>query len=170
MIVRRERVQDRDAVHALHTAAFGGPGQRDVAEARLVDLLRAAGDTVPELSFVALSGDEVVGHVTCSRATVDDAASLGLGPLGVLPDAERRGVGSALVHTVLGAADALGAPAVVLLGDPDYYRRFGFVPAEDLGVRPPEPAWGRSFQLRTLTAWQGGPVGTFRYAPAFSQL
>ena len=170
MLVRREVPEDRDVVGAVHTAAFGGPGARDVPEARLVELLRVAADTVPELSFVALRGDEVVGHVTCSRATVDGAASLGLGPLGVLPGDQRRGVGSALMHTVLGAADALGAPAVVLLGDPAYYGRFGFVRAEDLGVLPPEPAWGRHFQIRTLTAWQGAPVGTFRYAPAFSQL
>lgn len=168
--MRREAVQDRSAVHALHTAAFGGPDQQDVAEARLVDLLRAAGDSVPELSFVAVSAGRVVGHVTCSRASVDGAASLGLGPLGVRPASQRRGVGAALMHTVLGAADALGAPAVVLLGDPDYYRRFGFVRADELGVLPPEPAWGRHFQLRTLTAWQGGPVGTFRFAPAFSML
>jgi putative acetyltransferase len=170
VIVRRERPADRSAIGALHTAAFGGPGAQDVAEARLVELLRAAGDTVPELSFVALHGDEVVGHVTCSRAAVDDAPSLGLGPLGVLPGAQRGGVGSALMHTVLGAADALGAPALVLLGDPAYYSRFGFVRAEELGVHPPEPAWGRHFQIRPLTAWEGGPVGTFRYAPAFRSL
>lgn len=170
MIVRREGPEDRAAVHALHVAAFGRPGAPEVPEARLVELLRAAGDTVPELSFVALSGDAVVGHVTCSRATVDDAASLGLGPLGVLPDAQRRGVGSALMHTVLGAADALGAPVVVLLGDPAYYGRFGFVPAERVGIRSPEPRWGPYFQARRLTSWEGRPTGTFRYADAFSQL
>jgi putative acetyltransferase len=171
VIVRRELPEDRGVVSAVHTAAFGGGrAAEDVPEARLVDLLRTAGDTVPELSFVALRAGDVVGHVTCSRARVGDAASLGLGPLGVLPAAQRTGVGSALMHAVLGAADALSAPVVVLLGDPAYYGRFGFGPADELGIRSPDPAWGRYFQARPLSAWQGRPTGDFRYASAFSQL
>ena len=176
MIVRQERPEDRTAVFALHTAAFGAPDQADVPEARLVDLLRAAGDTVPELSLVALAADApddgaaIVGHVTCSRAVLGDRASLGLGPLGVRPDVQRRGVGQALMHAVLGAAEALGAPAVVLLGDPAYYARFGFVAAEPLGIRAPDPAWGPHFQVRRLSAWDPGLRGPFRYADAFSQL
>jgi putative acetyltransferase len=73
------------------------------------------------------------------------------------------------VHAVLAAADALDAPEVVLLGDPAYYGRFGFVLAVPLGVLPPDPAWAPHWQIRTLTAWDGA-AGPFRYAPAFDRL
>ncbi len=106
----------------------------------------------------------------CSRASVDDKPCLGLGPIGVLPAHQHRGVGLALMHGVLAAADALNEPAVVLLGDPGYYCRFGFVLAQPLGLLPPDPGWTEYFQVRPLTAWDGSLRGTFRYAPAFDRL
>ena len=173
MILRREVPADAGAVREVHERAFERPfdqtGQAVAPEAVLVDALRDDGDVVPGLSIVAELGGEVVGHVVCSRARIGDRPSLGLGPLGVLPAHQRRGVGSALVHGVLAAADALGAGEVVLLGDPGYYARFGFVLATPLGITPPEPAWAPHWQVRTLTAWDG-TTGPFRYAPAFEAL
>jgi putative acetyltransferase len=140
-------------------------------EAVLVDRLRAAGDILPGLSIVAeTSSKNVVGHVVCSRGSVDGQPCIGLGPLGVHPAHQRRGVGQALMHAVLAAADALDAPAVALLGDPGYYQRFGFELAERLGVHPPQPEWRQHFQVRRLTAWSDALRGTFRYAPAFEEL
>jgi predicted N-acetyltransferase YhbS len=95
---------------------------------------------------------------------------LGLGPLGVRPARQRSGVGTVLVHALLAVAEAAGEQLIALLGSPDYYRRFGFLPAAPLGVRPPEPAWGAPFQLRRLSAWDDGLAGAFRYAPAFDRL
>jgi putative acetyltransferase len=161
----------------------------DPVEARLVDDLRA--DTaawLPELSLVAVGHDgEIVGHVVCTRGRVagvdgedgedgedgnaGGTPALGLGPIGVLPDRQAAGVGSALMHAVLGAADALGEPLVALLGDPAYYRWFGFVTATGLGVRPPVEAWGEHFQVRTLTAWDATRhTGRFAYAAPFDGL
>lgn len=139
-------------------------------EAKLVDALRDDGDVIPALSLVALINEEVVGHVVCSRASIDGCPSVGLGPLGVLPAYQRRGVGQALMHGVLAAADALEEPAVLLLGDPGYYRRFGFVLAQPLGLLPTEPSWAEHFQVRPLSAWDGSLRGTFHYAPAFDRL
>lgn len=164
VIVRRELPQDRSAVSAVHVSAFGGE-----AEARLVDGLRDDGDALPALSLVALVDGEVAGHVVCSRGRVGGRPALGLGPLGVRNGDQRRGLGQALMHAVLAAADALDQPAVVLLGDPAYYGRFGFVPAASLGVLPPEPGWAPHFQVRRLTAWDPALRGTFRYAPAFER-
>jgi putative acetyltransferase len=74
------------------------------------------------------------------------------------------------MHATLAAADALGEPAVVLLGHPTYYPRFGFGPAVDLGITPPQD-WGpQFFMLRRLHAWGDGLRGAFRYAPAFERL
>ncbi|WP_103348504.1 GNAT family N-acetyltransferase [Amycolatopsis sp. CA-128772] len=109
----------------------------------------------------------VVGHVCCSRARLGDdpAAAVGLGPLGVLPAHQARGVGSALMHAVIGAADALGYGLVVLLGHPAY-----FGTASDLSITAPEPRWSANFQARTLAAYEATQAGAFEYAPAFSRI
>jgi putative acetyltransferase len=106
----------------------------------------------------------------CSRATVTGAPVLGLGPLSVRPDWQRRGVGSALVHAVLGAADALGEPLVVLLGSAEYYPRFGFRPASEYGITPQRPEWEPHFQVRTLAAYDPALRGAFAYAEPFDRM
>ena len=170
MILRREGPNDHAAIFAVHTAAFARPDRGDVPEAKLVSALRDDGDVVPALSLIALIDKEVVGHVMCSRASIDGCPLVGLGPLGVLPTYQRRGVGNALMHGVLAAADALEEPAVVLLGDPGYYRRFGFQLAQPLGILPTDPNWAEHFQVRLLNAWDGSLRGTFHYAAAFDGL
>lgn len=170
MILRRETPADRPAIFAVQTAAFSRGDGDVVAEAQLVDNLRTDGDVVPALSLVATLGDDVVGHGLCSLGRVDGRRLLGLGPLGVLPAYQGRGVGHALMHGLLAAADALDEPAVAVLGDPSYYGRFGFVPAEPLGILPSDPEWAPYFQVRLLTAWDPSLRGTYRYAPAFDRL
>jgi len=101
---------------------------------------------------------------------VGTTPALGLGPLGVRPDSQRSGVGGALMHAVLGAADALDESLVLLLGHPDYYPRFGFVPAAGLGISPDVEEWTSHFQARALTAHDPGLRGTFRYAEPFYAL
>ncbi|WP_328593019.1 N-acetyltransferase [Ruania zhangjianzhongii] len=132
----------------------------------LLSWLRADVGRIPELSFVAAEDGLVVGHVVASRARVEDRPALGLGPLSVLPHRQRSGIGAALMQAVLGAADALDEPLVGLLGDPAYYRRFGFVPAQTTGITAPDPSWGDYFQVRTLTRYDG-QSGRFHYAAPF---
>lgn len=175
MIIRRERPTDHDVVRALHLAAFavdpaGGERRRpdDVVEPRLVDELRVDAGFLPHLSLIAVDEDVVVGHGIVTRARLEPAGTpvLGLGPLGVLPERHGEGIGTVLVHALLAVAEAAGEP---LLGDPAYYRRFGFRPGAELGVAAPDPGWGRYFQARRLT--DGPPVaGTFRYAEPFDRL
>lgn len=123
-------------------------------------------------AWVAELDGEVVGHACASPARlVDDPDSaVGFGPLGVLPAHQRAGVGSALVHATVGAANALGYGLIVLLGSPAYYRRFGFVPASGLGITPPVAEWTPHFQARPLAAHTADSRGAFRYAPAFDRL
>ncbi len=173
MIVRRERPPDSAAVHALHAAAFRPPGARpdaDVVEARLTDELREDAGFLPHLSLVATDGGAVVGHVMATRGWLEPLGvpALGLGPLGVLPAAQGRGVGTVLVHALLAVAEAAGERLVALLGAPGYYRRFGFVAAATVGVAAPDPAWGEHFQARWLVERRA--AGTFRYAEPFTRL
>lgn len=86
------------------------------------------------------------------------------------PDLQSDGVGSALMHAMIGAADAIGEPLIALLGDPAYYCRFGFVASTDVGITPPEPAWGHYFQVRRLTNWSEPMTGVFRYAAPFDEV
>jgi putative acetyltransferase len=172
VLVRRERPADHEAVREVVRAAFArteDPGQEPV-EVVLLDQLRADEGWLPALSLVAESASgEVVGHVVCTRAHIDGECALGLGPVAVRPDEQRRGIGTAMMHTVLGAADALGEPLVALLGSPAYYARFGFRPASEYGVTAPNPAWGEYFQIRPLSAYRPA-TGTFAYAEPFSQV
>ena len=168
MLIRRETAADVAEIRAVVTAAFAEP---DAPEARLVDALRAGPAWLPALSLVAVAaGGAVVGHVLATRGRVGSALVLGLGPLGVHPDHRRRGVGSALTHAILGAADALDEPLVALLGDALYYGRFGFRRSDVYGIAPPVPAWQPHFQVRTLTAHDPTLRGTFAYAEAFDGL
>ena len=159
--VREERPADAGAVRDLLQAAFATP-----AESRLVDELRTDPGYLPHLALVAVedpAGDGtrvVVGHVMLTRlrmGAVGDPAdgdeqadgdeALALAPLAVRPDRQRRGVGAALMEAALAAADAAGERLVVVVGDPDYYARFGFGPATDLGIRTP---YGKGRQVMAL--------------------
>ena len=161
VLIRREGPDDAAAIREITAAAFARP-----AEARLVDELRESEAWIPALSMVAVESG-VIGHVLCTRGQVDDAPVLALGPLSVRPDRQRTGVGSALVHAVLGAGDALGEPLVALIGDPRYYGRFGFRPGGEYQITPPVAEWQPVFQVRVLAGYRPVVRGTFRFAEPF---
>jgi len=166
VLIRREVPADVERIDEVHRRAFAAsPDGSEPVEVGLVRALRADPAWVPALSLVAEVGAGVVaGHVVCSEGSVDGTAVVGLGPIGVLPDRQRRGIGVGLMHAVIAATDALGYPLVVLVGHLDYYRRFGFVPATRLGVLAPDRSWGDHFQARPLAAWTPAVHGPFRYA------
>ncbi|MRH87168.1 GNAT family N-acetyltransferase [Nocardia sp. SYP-A9097] len=181
MLIRRERPGDAAAVDAVHRSAFAlefananvdrpphptAPAA-DPPEVGLVRLLRDNSGWMPTLSMVAESHDDIVGHVCLTRAGIGPFPVLALGPIGVRTDAQAGGVGSALMHAALGAADALDEPLVGLLGHLDYYPRFGFVPGTRLGIVPNRPEWTSHFQVRPLAAYDPEIKGEFRYADPF---
>lgn len=137
--IRPERAADVARVHAVVASAFERAEYTNHHEQDLVDALRAKGALV--VSLVAEDAGEVVGHIAFSRVTVDGAFGgwFGLAPLSVVPPSQRKGIGAALVHAGLEALRGLGARGCVLLGEPEYYRRFGFAPREGLTL-PKVPA------------------------------
>jgi len=130
-LVRIEQQEDRAAISKLHEAAFGRH-----FEARLVETLRRKAR--PYLGLVALSKDQILGHILFTPvrcAAQPDARLLGLAPMAVLPEFQSEGIGTRLVKGGLSAARDTGARGVFVLGDSAYYQRFGFTPAADHGLR-----------------------------------
>lgn len=162
--VRPERPQDVPAINTIHKASFPS-----LSEARLVDSLRATGKLC--MSLVAEIGDVVVGHVAFSTVTVESGyAGAGLGPIAVADAHRRHGIAAELVRAGLDACRQVGFGWAVVLGDPAYYRRFGFRPASEFGLSD-EFAGGSAFQALELIP-DALPVdaGLVRYAPEFAAL
>lgn len=165
MHVRLETEADRSAVRAVTEAAFETP-----AEADLIDALRAGSTEV--VSLVAHRGDALVGHVLFSRVTLAEHAQLrlmGLGPMAVAPRYQRGGVGSALVREGLAQCKERAVHAVVVLGHPEYYPRFGFVPASRYAIRSEYDLPDDVFMIVELQAGAlNGVSGLIRYGQAFA--
>ncbi|MBU4182422.1 MAG: N-acetyltransferase [Gammaproteobacteria bacterium] len=125
-MIRPETPADADAIAALTTAAFLNAPHSSHTEAFIVNALRRAGAL--SVSLVAEQGGELVGHVATSPVVTADGTPgwHGLGPISVLPDHQGKGIGSALVQAALQALREQGAAGIMLVGEPGYYRRFGF--------------------------------------------
>jgi len=130
-IVRREQPQDVPKIREVNKRAFG-----QEQEASVVDKLRENCNSI--LSLVALAGNEVVGHILFSPTVIEGKngrlVGSGLAPLAVLPEYQRRGIGSELVQTGVARIREGGCPYIIVLGHPEYYARFGFEPASRFGI------------------------------------
>jgi putative acetyltransferase len=166
--IRAERPEDVEAVRAIHLAAFGR-----ASEAKLVDRLRSVASTV---SCVAVQAGHIVGHIFFSPVTIggscpDPGLVMGLAPLAVLPDCQRQGIGTLLVRQGLADCAHLGCKAVVVLGHPNYYPRFGFIPAREKAIDCTYPVPDEVFMVLELVA---GALqhcsGIVQYRPEFADL
>jgi putative acetyltransferase len=165
-LVRTENTEDYEAVRRLNESAFDTP-----AEAGLVDLLRQ--QAAPFVSLVADDGGEIVGHILFSPVELSGARDLvmGLAPMAVAPARQRDGIGSALVQAGLDECRKLGATAVIVLGHPEYYPRFGFVPASNFSVDCEYEVPDGVFMAMELEDDSlAGAGGTAKYHPAFGTL
>ncbi len=137
--VRTEIPEDERAIDVVHISAFGGE-----AEAQLVSALRASSSYNRELSLVAELGGRIVGHLLLTRVPLRRSGSeihvLALGPMSVVPSQSHRGIGSELIEACKRLAREKGYGSIVVMGHPEYYKRFGFVPAKDRQVTCNLPA------------------------------
>lgn len=169
MKIRPSEPEDFTGIDTLLQTAFPEPG-----EARLVVALRAAdADT---LELVAELDGKIVGVTMFSPAMAKlnngrELPGLGVGPVAVLPDYQNRGIGAALIEAGLDFVRTLGPTYCIVLGDPDYYSRFGFQPAPSLDLHwagDPEDKTGNAFQVLALNDAPYLPRGTsIEYHPAF---
>jgi putative acetyltransferase len=163
MQIRDERDEDAAAISRVTAAAFANAPHSSGTEARIVAALRQAGALTISLAAVSDDG-RIVGHVAFSPVQIDGAAGrwYGLGPVSVTPDLQRQGIGGKLIREGLARLAAMNADGCVLLGDPLYYSRFGFVsdPALTYGGAP-NPYFQR------LVLKSEPPKGDVSYHPAF---
>jgi putative acetyltransferase len=162
IIIRDETPADVAAITDLTVAAFATLEISQHTEQFVIEALRAAG--VLSLSLVAELDGQVVGHIAFSPVTMQDGTAgwFGLGPVSVLPEFQRQGIGGALIREGIAQLQALGAKGCCLVGHPDYYRQFGFANPQGLaheGV-PPEVFFVRSFDGRV-------PQGAVNFHEAF---
>lgn len=174
--IRAETSEDIDAVRLVNESAFGR-----AEEARLVDALRVAAH--PHISLVAEVDGRVVGHIFFSPVTLETedegsaietgdegGAMFGLAPMAVLPEYQNQGVGSRLVREGLNECRRSGGGAVVVLGHPAYYPRFGFVPASAKGLRCEYPVPDEAFMVAELTRGALSGRGLVKYHPEFGNV
>lgn len=163
MRIRPEQPEDIADIRYVTEAAFLPLAHSNQDEADIIDALRAA--QALTISLVAIEDEELVGHVAFSPVTIAGQPEgwYGLGPIAVRPDSQGQGIGQELIRKGLAQLEALGARGCVVLGDPDYYARFGFetVVGLELPGVPPE-----YFQCLTF-AGQKPPHGTVAYHEAF---
>jgi len=162
MQIVQERPGDEAAIRTVTHAAFIGQPHSEQTEAAIVDALRVAGALT--VSLVAIDGGVLVGHVAFSPVPIDgdDRGGFGLGPVSVAPARQREGIGSRLIARGLDDLTAQRARGCVVLGDPGYYRRFGFEPRPGLtyGGVPPE-------YFQALAFGGDNPVGEVEYHAGF---
>jgi len=167
MIIRAETKDDYSLVQTLNEIAFGQPD-----EAELVSKLRQNPDYLPELSLVAEENNKIIGHILFTPAEIVNGEqhhkSLALAPMSVLPEQQNKGIGSTLVKAGFEKAKQLGFNSVIVLGHPDYYPRFGFLPAKQFGIHPPVEEWQAAFFAKELkdTALKN-VSGEVKYLPEF---
>lgn len=160
MLIRDEQPADAAAIRALLEIVFPQPD-----EAKLVDQLRRDGDVA--VSLVAVENGAPVGHVLLSPMTAPFRA-VGLAPLAVAPHRQGAGIGGQLVRAALARAKADGWQGVFVVGDPDYYRRFGFEP--ELAAGFASPYAGPYLMALALGPALPTTTGEVAYAPAFAGL
>lgn len=166
MQIREETTSDLKAIHRVHELAFNSS-----AEAQLVHLLRSRG--VAAISLVAEDGGEIVGHILFSPVSIDPPArgwhALGLAPVGVIPDRQRQGIGKALINEGLQRCKELGIHLVVVLGDPAYYAKFGFMRSKHFGLSNEYQADEHFMVIELTPDVLGDFTGLVKYAPEFNE-
>ena len=165
--IRPETAEDYAAIREVTLLAFG-----QEVEAQLVEDLRRLSDFIPDLSLVAVRGEQVVGHILFSPMAIETekgaVPALSLAPVSVRPECQNQGVGSQLVREGLKRCRSLGHEVVVVVGHPDYYPRFGFSSARAKGLEASFEVPDEAFLVLELAPGAlDGIAGVIKYPPPY---
>lgn len=154
--IQIEQAADYSLVEALVENAFVDVTFSDHQEHLLVKRLRKSAAFIPELALVAKIEDEIVGYILYSKITIinndQEHEALAVAPLAVLPTKQKQGIGSALMrYSIDYAKTKLHYPAIVILGHPEYYQKFGFVTASKYAISAPFDVADEAFMVLELT-------------------
>ncbi|KAH0791907.1 N-acetyltransferase [Histomonas meleagridis] len=139
VIIRTEKKEDYEKTENVTREAFWNVYCPGCTEHYMIHIMRENPMFIPDLDFVAVINDEIVGNVMCTQGhIITDHGQINvvsLGPISVIPSCQRKGIGGLLIKSVQKAATAMGFPAILLCGDPNYYSRHGFLQAAKFGIR-----------------------------------
>ncbi len=160
--IRLERPSDIQSIHTVTAAAFLDAPHTDHTEQFIVKALRESGALT--VSIIAEDSTKIVGHIALSPVTISDGTCdwYGLGPISVVPNQQGKGIGSKLMNAAITELKKISAKGCVLLGDPNYYARFGFEPIDGL-ILPDVP----SEYFQALPLKNNHPIGTVTYHESF---
>ncbi|WP_291350858.1 GNAT family N-acetyltransferase [Desulfosporosinus sp.] len=173
MVIRPEQASDYRTVEELTREAFWNVNVPGCDEHFLAHRLRSHADFIPELDFVAVFGDKIAGNIMYTKAKIVSADGiehlvLTFGPLSILPELQKQGIGLALIRHSFSHAQRHGYKAVLIYGDPEYYYRFGFRPAEMFGITTGEGQYHPALQAMELKEGAlTGISGRFLESPAY---
>ena len=168
MIIRDEQINDIDVIKEINDLAF-----KSDAEGQLIDRLR--GEKIDLISLVAEENAQVLGHILFSPASIHDKEKstkiIGLAPMAVHPSFQRKGIGSALIKEGLNRCIKKGYGAIVVLGHPEYYPKFGFVPSVKYNISSEYDVPEEVFMILELRKdFLKGISGKAKYHPAFNEM
>ena len=167
MDIRQERIEDYNLIYTVVKAAFDSAEHADGNEQELVTALRKGENYIPQLALVAEEKGEIVGHIMFTKARVGETDVLALAPLSVLPEYQRKGIGTALIKEGHIIAKDLGYGYSVVLGSDTYYPRVGYVPADTLGIFPPFEIPRENFMAYKINEKSPDVTGVITYAKEF---
>ncbi|ATP42141.1 GNAT family N-acetyltransferase [Solibacillus sp. R5-41] len=173
--IRQERPEDYSKTEEVVKSAFLDEEYSDKKEHELVHRIRKTEAFIPELSLVALNQNEsIVGHILLSKIKIVDGEkaveSLALAPVSVLPEYQKKGIGSQLIKEVLKKAEEAGFHSVIVLGHSEYYPKFGFKQAKLWDIKAPFDVPDEVFMAIELTEKCLESVrGIVQYSEAFSE-
>jgi len=163
--VRETTDDDRADVLRTIQEAFSGEAGDGREEVEIVESVWSLDASMVACDLVAVAGGVILGHVLASLGRLDGLAVPGIAPLAVRPDWQSQGIGTALMTELLGRLDQQGFLLVVVLGDPNYYGRFGFQPSGSLGAHyPPAGTGSPHFQVLRLGGSRNRCAGSYAYS------